>query len=350
MQRKIIHIDLDYFFAQVEELYDPSLKDKPFAVGGPSNRGVLSTCNYVAREYGLHAGMPVFRAVQLCPELVLLPIDMNRYRLASQKIFSILGSITHKIESMSLDEAYIDVTGLQMFDNNAKQISQHIREVIYKDVGLTASAGVAPNKLLAKIASGVNKPNGCFVIKPHQVASFMEKLPLSKLWGVGHSTLSKLHGMGMYTCGDLQRHSLFALKKFFGKYGVALYHYCRGVDDREVVSERIEKSISVESTAMVDLHGLGECIQLMDVLYDRLLERIGNSYAHSIISGLFVKITDANFRKYSTAHKANYYGKCHFIALFRKLYAKHNSPPLRLIGLGVYVDRGGCQQIYLDLG
>lgn len=347
MQRKIIHIDLDYFFAQVEEIYDPSLRDLPFAVGGSSTRGVLSTCNYLARGYGLHAGMPVFRAMEFCPGLVLVPINMGRYRLASEKIFSILKGITHKVESMSLDEAYVDVTGLQILDNNATQISEYLRYAIHREVGLTSSAGVAPNKLLAKIASGMNKPNGCFVIKPHQVSAFIERLPLSKLLGVGESTLAKLHGMGMHTCGDLQELSVFALKQYFGKYGVALYHYCRGMDDREVIPERVEKSISVESTSMVDLHGLADCLGMVDLLYDRLLERIAGSYEYSVI-GIFIKITDTNFGRYSISHKAGYYDKCYFVSLFRKLYAKQNTTPLRLIGLGVYVDRANYRQVYLE--
>lgn len=341
---KIIHIDLDYFFAQVEELDKPFLKNKPFAVGGDVKRGVISTCNYIARRHGVRSAMPIFKALKICPELIILSTSMEKYVSISKTIFSILYGITSNVESMSLDEAYIDATELNMFDNSATLISDFIRKKIYKETGLTSSAGIAPNKLLAKIASGINKPNGFYVIAPHQVSSFMHDLKVDNLMGVGQSTLSKLNELNIYTCSQLQNLPIGALQQHFGKYGLALYNYSRGIDNREIVAQYLEKSISVESTSMTDLMSIEDCVFYIEALYNKLKYRI-SSRVDKKIDSIFVKITDTKFIKYSIMHKAHDHSKEAFIFLFNKLYAKHKNPPIRLIGIGVNLNKYDYTQL-----
>ena len=218
--KKIIHFDMDYFFAQVEEKANPSLKDKPFAVGGTNpKRGVISTCNYIAREYGVHSAMPTSIALQKCPNLVLLNTDFVKYKAASSVIKEIFHSFTDKVEPLSLDEAYLDVTDVQEYKNSATLIAQAIKQQIFNKTGLTGSAGVAPNKLLAKIASDINKPNGLYVITPEQVNSFIKDLPVKKLFGVGKVSQEKLKSMRVETCSQLQQISLNTLIDKFGKFG-----------------------------------------------------------------------------------------------------------------------------------
>lgn len=344
---KIVHIDLDYFFAQIEELDKPFLKTKPFAVGGEGNRGIVCTCNYVARKFGVRSAMPVFKALNICPDLIVLRLNMEKYKSVSKTIFSILCDITPEVESISLDEAYIDVTDLTMFDNSATLISEFIREKIYKETGLTSSAGVAPNKLLAKIASGINKPNGFYVIAPHQVSAFMQDLKVENLMGVGQSTLSKLHELNIYTCSQLQNLSIRALQQYLGKYGLTLYNYCRGIDDRKIIAHHLEKSISVESTSLIDLANMEDCILYIEALYTRLVNRIGSKVERKI-NTLFVKITDINFLKYSIVHKTYDYSKETFIFLFKRLYSKHHNPPIRLIGIGVNLNKYDHTQLILE--
>jgi DNA polymerase-4 len=345
---KIIHIDLDYFFAQVEERDKPFLKEKPFAVGGEENRGVVCTCNYVARKYGVRSAMPIFQALKICPELVVLRVNMENYKSVSRTIFSILYDITPDVESVSLDEAYLDVTNLNMLGNSATLISNFIREKIYKETGLTSSAGVAPSKLLAKIASGINKPNGLYVIAPHQVRSFIHDLKVENLMGVGQSTLSKLHDLNVYTCSQLQSLPIRALQQYFGKYGITLYNYSRGIDNREVIAHHLEKSISVESTSRIDLMGIEDCILYLDALYAKLVDRV-SSKVEKKIDTLFVKITDTNFFKYSIMHKAYHHSKEAFVLLFKRLYSRHNNPPIRLIGIGVNLNKYDYTQLTLEL-
>lgn len=344
---KIIHIDLDYFFAQVEELDNPSLKDKPFAIGGPGNRGVLSTCNYVARKFGVRSGMPNFKALEKCPQLILVPGSMAKYRKVSQEIFAIFHTITDKIESLSIDEAYVDATNLTICDGDAIKISDFLRKEILNKTGLTASAGVAPNKLLAKIASDINKPNGLFTILPEEVDSFMKNLKVEKLMGVGKATLVKLNELGIYTCEHLQELSIRALQQYFGKYGLSLYNYSRGVDNREVQPYRIEKSISVESTTETNLTSLDDCIAHINLLYLRLDKRIDSNFSNRIDS-LFVKITSKNFTKSSVMHKGQSCELHMFIELFKKIFFKQNTPSLRLIGIGVGLKQFDHMQLSID--
>ncbi len=258
--RKIIHIDMDCFYAAVEVKYQPRLKGKPVAVGGsPDGRGgVLTTANYEARQFGVKSAMTSNQALRLCPELILVPPDFSKYKAESAKVRMILERYTDLIEPLSLDEAYLDVTGPRLNDGSfqtvsATRIAQQIRNEIKTELQLTASAGVAPNKFLAKIASDLNKPDGIAVIRPEEVERFVETLPVEKIWGVGKVTAEKLKRKGLSTCGDLQKLSLKRLVDEFGSWGAQLYDYSRGIDHRVVKAERERKSLTVEETYNHDL-------------------------------------------------------------------------------------------------
>ncbi|AJJ47702.1 DNA polymerase IV [Francisella tularensis subsp. novicida] len=332
--RKIIHIDMDYFFAQVEEKANPSLKDKPFAVGGTNpKRGVISTCNYIAREYGVRSAMPTAIAMQKCPNLILLNTDFAKYKAASTVIRDIFYSFTDKVEPLSLDEAYLDVTDVKEYKNSATLIAQAIKQEIFNKTGLTGSAGVAPNKLLAKIASDINKPNGLYVITPKQVDSFVKDLPVKKLFGVGKVSQEKLKTMNVETCLDLQQLSLATLLDKFGKFGNNLYSYARGIDNREVNPVRIRKSVSVENTYLEDLKTLNDCLEKLPSLYDKLTSRMTEEHYKSIV-GIVVKFTDTKFNKTSLTRVAKTLDKEAIKSLIIELYQKQNHP-IRLIGIGV---------------
>ncbi|KEI35939.1 DNA polymerase IV [Francisella sp. W12-1067] len=332
--RKIIHIDMDYFFAQVEEKANPNLKDKPFAVGGTNpKRGVISTCNYIARKYGVHSAMPTSIAMQKCPNLILLNTDFAKYKAASATIRKIFYSFTDKVEPLSLDEAYLDVTDVVEYKNSATLIAQAIKKQIFEKTGLTGSAGIAPNKLLAKIASDINKPNGLYVITPEQVDDFIKDLPVKKLFGVGKVSQEKLKSMNVETCSQLQQLSLNILTEKFGKFGSSLYNYARGIDNRIVNTIRIRKSISVENTYQNDLNTLDECLEKLPGLYKKLTSRISNAYYRRII-GVFIKFTDTQFNKRSMARISKIIDKKLFLDLIIELYKKQKNP-IRLIGIGI---------------
>jgi DNA polymerase-4 len=258
--RKVIHIDADSFYASVETREDPSLAKKPIAVGGrPDRRGVIATANYAAREFGIHSAMASSRAMQLCPRLVILPPRFDLYRAVSAQFHRIFSDYTAVIEPLSLDEAYLDVTDSTCQKGSATLIAKEIRRRIREELRLTVSAGIAPNKFLAKVASDWRKPDGMFTIAPEQVADFVVDLPVTKINGVGRVTAEKLRRIGVETCGELQQLPLEQLVKRFGTYGRRLYDVARGVDNRPVQSARVRKSISVERTYARDIAVLPEC-------------------------------------------------------------------------------------------
>ena len=218
---------------RIEYVYKPSLANKPVAVGGSADkRGMLCTSNYIARQYGVRSAMPSSQALKLCKDLVLLPVNIAKYKEVAKGIHKIFKEYTDLVEPLSLDEAYLDVTGSSIQKGSATLIAQEIRKKILETEHLTASAGVAPNKFLAKIASGWKKPNGLFVIKPNEVEQFVLNLPVEELFGVGRVTAENLHGLGIKNCADLQKLSLNDLKSTFGKLGQYLYEQCRGRDYR----------------------------------------------------------------------------------------------------------------------
>jgi DNA polymerase-4 len=249
MIRKIIHIDMDAFYASIEQRDNPELKGRPVIVGGrPEDRGVVAAASYEARQFGIHSAMPTSRAVSLCRNLIILYPDFKKYKIISEHLYRIYEEYTDLIEPVSLDEAYLDVTENKKNIPTATEISIAIKKRIKNELKLTASAGVAPNKLLAKIASDERKPDGLFIIKPHQIKDYVKSLEVKKIWGVGKATQKKMYDMGVLTCGDLQRYPKEDLIRIFGKFGGMLYSFCRGIDNRPVVTDREIKSIGSETT------------------------------------------------------------------------------------------------------
>jgi DNA polymerase-4 len=333
--RKIIHCDCDCFYASVEMRDDPSLRGRPLAVGGRAEqRGVIATCNYEARRFGIHSAMATAQAVKLCPDLILIPPNMEKYRVASHQIMDIYRDYTDLVEPLSLDEAYLDVTNSPHCKGSATLIAQEIRRRIHETVGITASAGVAPNKFVAKIASDWNKPDGLFLVRPDEVDAFVAALPVKKLFGVGKVTASKLHRLGAQTCGDLRDWNMDKLQQHFGSFGARLYDLCRGIDYRDVNPVRERKSISTEETYTPDVPDLEGCLALLPDLYEHLLGRIKRNNAEKFINKLFVKIKFADFQR-TTVECVGYAPN---MATFRHLMETgwlRASRPVRLLGVGV---------------
>jgi DNA polymerase IV len=246
--RKIVHIDMDAFYASVEQRDDPQLRGRPVIVAWRGKHSVVCAASYEARQFGVRSAMPAVRAEQLCASAVFLPPDFVRYRAVSRQVHEILKRHTDLIEPLSLDEAYLDVSENKTGLPTATEVARHIRDQIRAELNLTASAGVAPNKFLAKIASDWKKPNGLFVIQPEHVDSFLLPLPIGRLPGVGKVTEEKLKSLAIDTVGDLRGMDLQSLESRFGRYGVRLYELARGVDNSPVVPDRVTQSISSEDT------------------------------------------------------------------------------------------------------
>lgn len=250
----IIHIDMDAYYASVEIRDNPQLADKPVVIGGsPTGRGVVSTANYIARKFGVHSAMPTSQAVRLCPHAVLIRPRMDYYAAISKQIRDIFHSYTDLVEPLSLDEAFLDVTGSRRLFGDAVTVAKQIKSRIATEVGLTASAGVAPNKFLAKVASDLEKPNGLVVVDPEGIQAFLDPLPVSRVWGVGAQTQKKLESYGVHTIAHLRQLSLEVLKSAFGINSDHFWRLSRGLDTRAVVPDRDAKSISHETTFHQDL-------------------------------------------------------------------------------------------------
>jgi DNA polymerase-4 len=252
-ERVIIHLDMDAFYASVEIRDNPTLKGKPVVVGGPSGRSVVSAASYEARRYGIRSAMPITRARQLCPAAIFLPVRMGRYREASDQIMAIFERFTPLVEPLSLDEAFLDVTGSARLFGSGREIAVTIKRLIREETGLTGSAGVAANKLVAKIASDLQKPDGLTVVAPGREREFLAPLAVSRLWGAGATTIKELALLGVSTIGDLANLPLELLTARFGKSGLHLHLSALGEDDREVVVEREAKSVGHEDTYEEDL-------------------------------------------------------------------------------------------------
>lgn len=337
MQRKIIHCDCDCFFAAIEIRDNPHLKGLPVAVGGqPDQRGVIATCNYEARALGVRAAMPSSSARRICPTLVILPPNMEKYRLASKQILAIYRTYTDLVEPLSLDEAFLDVSTSPYHHGSATLIAQEIRARILETVGITASAGIAANKFIAKIASDWNKPDGLFVVRPEQSEAFVAPLPVKKIFGVGQVTEKKLHHLGIKTCADLRVWHVQKLKVQFGALGERLYALCRGMDDRAVNPYRQRKSVSVENTYPQDIPHLDSCLDKLDVLYERLTERIARVENHHGIKGLFAKLRFHDFRQTTVECLGTVPDQSTFCRLIENAYSRYHKP-VRLIGIGVRI-------------
>ena len=247
-QRKIIHVDMDAFYASVEQRDNPALRGRPIAVGHDGPRGVVSTASYEARPFGVHSALPSVTARRLCPQLIFVPPRFEIYKAVSQQIRAVFREYTELVEPLSLDEAFLDVSHLRSATLAAREIKARIR----RETGLTASAGVSVNKMLAKIASDYRKPDGLFTIAPEQVSGFVAGLPVERFFGIGEVTARKMHALGIRTAADLGLWDEAALVHHFGKAGHAYYGYARGIDDRAVTPNRIRKSLGAETTLPED--------------------------------------------------------------------------------------------------
>ena len=251
--RKIVHVDMDAFYASVEQRDDASLRGKPVIVAWRGNRSVVCAASYEARQFGVRSAMPAMRAERLCPGAIFVPPDFTRYKAASRAVREIFSRHTDLVEPLSLDEAYLDVTENKLGLPTATRVAQTIRRQIREELNLTASAGVAPNKFLAKIASDWRKPDGLFVIQPSEVSAFLIPLPVDRIPGVGKATEARLKGLGIATVGDLRDLGLDTLESKFGRYGRRLHELANGIDHSPVVPDRPRKSISAEDTFERDL-------------------------------------------------------------------------------------------------
>lgn len=338
--RKIVHCDCDCFYAAVEMRDDPALRGRPLAVGGRAEaRGVIATCNYEARALGVHSAMSTARALRLCPQLVLLPPDFRRYREASQQILAIYRDYTPLVEPLSLDEAYLDVSGVERCQGSATRMAAEIRARICAEVRITASAGIAPNKFLAKVASDWNKPDGQFVIRPQDVDAFVAVLPVEKIFGVGKVTAARLQKQGARTCSDLRGWSLPRLTGEFGRFGATLYQLCRGIDERPVRPDRIRKSLSVETTYVHDLLDLAACHAELPALIAEFRRRLAKLSApgpvhHTVVKVTFVKIKFADFTQTTAECVCAAPDEAIWGKLLDEAHARRGKA-VRLLGVGV---------------
>lgn len=317
---------------------NPALRDLPLAIGGSATqRGVVATCNYAARAFGVRSAQPTSQALQRCPQLVVMRPNMEKYRIASRQILAIYHSYTDLVEPLSLDEAFLDVSQAPQHQGSATLIAQEIRQRIADEVGITASAGIAPNKFLAKIASDWNKPNGQFVIRPAQVAEFVAALPVEKIFGVGKVTAGRLKQLNLHTCADLQGCSPHELQHHFGKLGERMYQLCRGIDNRAVCPNEERKSISVEETYTPDVPDLAAALGHLPELYESLVARIGRCDAAHLISKLYIKIRFSDFKITTVECIGHQADLAQFQKLMEQGYARRQRP-MRLLGAGVRLD------------
>jgi DNA polymerase IV len=335
--RKIVHIDMDAFYASVEQRDDPRLGGKPVIVAWRGNRSVVCAASYEARKFGVHSAMPAVRAERLCPNAVFLAPDFPRYRAVSRQVRDVFRRHTDLIEPLSLDEAYLDVTENKTGLPTATQVARKIREQIRTELQLTASAGVASNKFLAKIASDWKKPNGLFVIRPEEVDAFLLPLPVGRLPGVGKVTEEKLKGFDVHTIADLRRLALSELETRFGRYGVRLYELARGVDDSKVVPDRPTQSISAEDTFEHDVP-LAETEHMIRRLAE--LTWAASRNERRIAKTVVLKLKTAEFKILTRSHTPlSPPSSCEELTVIalslRKRVALGPQQRFRLVGVGV---------------
>ena len=292
LERKIIHIDMDSFFASVEQRDNTKLKGQPIAVGSDTIRGVVSTASYEARLFGVRSAMSVVKAKQLCPQLILVPPRFNVYKEVSKTIHEVFHDYTELIEPLSLDEAFLDITACTSKYDKAINIAKEIKEKIQQRTQLTASAGVSYNKFLAKIASDYNKPNGLFVLTEAEALDFIDNLVVERFWGIGRKTALRLHDMGIFTGKDLKSLSQKRLIDIFGKPGNLYYNFSRGIDNRAVHTDSIRKSVGCECTFEKDLQDNSSLtIELYHLVLD-LVRRIEKTHFKGKTLTLKVKYAD----------------------------------------------------------
>lgn len=303
-QRKIIHVDMDAFFASVEQRDDPNYQNKPLIVGGqPNSRGVVAACSYEARKFGIHSAMPCSQAYRLCPQAIFVPPRFEVYREISEKIREIFWRYASEVEPLSLDEASLDVTYTSAFDGSATRIAQAIKGDILEETNLIASAGVSYNKFLAKIASDMDKPDGLYIIKPEQGEAFVAELAIGKFYGIGPATETKMKKLGINSGKDLRQWSQQDLTANFGKAGQYYFNISRGIDERPVRSTRVRKSLGKETTFSTDMMDVDELLGQLELLAEIVFERLQNLQLEA--RTLTVKVKYANFQQVTRAYSSS---------------------------------------------
>jgi len=350
--RKIIHIDADCFYAAVEMRDNPALQGKPIAVGGSATRrGVVATASYEARKFGVHSAMASATAVKRCPQLILIPGRMSVYREASRQMHEIFAEYTDLIEPLSLDEAFLDVSDCPRCRGSATLIAQEIRRRIAERIGITVSAGIAPNKFIAKVASDWNKPDGQYVVTPEQIDDFLESLPVKRIWGVGKVTAERLEQQGIKTCGDVRRYDIYRFVQQFGQFGEHIHQLAHGIDDRPVVSEWRRKSVSVEHTFEEDLPDLESCQQKLPALLESLqkrLQRLDDDYR---IQNCFLKMKFFDFNQTTIERQQTEPSYADYAMLCEEAWQR-GQVPVRLLGIGARLidltDSSGQMDLFED--
>lgn len=335
--RKILHVDMDAFFASVEQRDDPALRGKPVVVGGEGKRSVVAAASYEAREFGVFSAMPMSVAKQKCRHLVIVPHRFHIYKNVSAQVREIFHSYTDMVEPLSLDEAYLDVTENKKQMKIATEIAQEIKREVFEATNLTCSAGVSINKFIAKIASGMNKPDGLTVIKPKQISQFVAELPIEKFYGVGQATANRLHAEGIKNGADLRTFSEVELGNKFGKMGRYLYQVCRGIDEREVSADRIRKSVSVERTFEEDLMTDEEVMKIFDYLLEKLISALNRIEVKG--RTVQIKYRYPDFSTFTRSRSLSYFTDdlTTIGQICRELYAQHadSTKGVRLLGVGL---------------
>ncbi len=349
-QRKIIHVDMDAFYASVEQHDFPELKGKPLAVGG-EHRGVVAAASYEARTYGVRSAMPSKRAKQLCPQLIFVKPRFTRYKEVSQQIRNIFFEYTDLVEPLSLDEAYLDVTENKKGIDSANAIAKEIRQKILETTGLTASAGISINKFLAKVASDINKPNGQKTIHPNQVEHFLEQLPIEKFYGIGKVTANKMFQLGIYKGLHLKAKSLEFLTQHFGKAGAHYYHIVRGIHHSPVKPHRIPKSVGVEHTYSEDIITEQDLSGQLKMLSEELIQRLERKEALGKTLTLKIKYKDFSLFTRSKT-KDTYYESASEVYEMATLLWRHRpfDKAVRLLGLSISnLNISEQKQVYVQL-
>ena len=326
---------MDSFFASIEIRDNPNLQNKPVAVGGKANeRGVLTTCNYLARKYGLHSAMSSKTAIQLCKDLIILPVDITKYRKISKEIFKIFKCYSRKIEPVSIDEAFLDVSDSEYCQGDPEEMAKQIRACIKADFGITASAGISSNKLIAKICSDWKKPDNQFSICDDEIQNFIKTVSLKSIPGIGKVNFKKCKTLNMTSCSDMQKISKDELIRIFGSYGYTLFNLVRGIDNREIETNRTRKSISVEDTFLHDLNNTTLCVQQLSILYTKLIERCKSSNVNTNdVREIFLKIKFNDFETITRQKKSLKIELNEFKNLFDSNIVKIVKP-IRLLGIG----------------
>ena len=332
--RKIIHVDMDAFYASVEQLDNPELRNKPLAVGGNEIRGVVSAASYEARKFGVRSAMSGFLAKKKCPHLIFVPPRFDRYKEISSKIRAIFYDYTDLVEPLSLDEAYLDVTENKKSNLSASLIAQEIRQRIWDELQLRASAGISINKFVAKIASDINKPNGQKTINPEEVIPFLEELPVNKFYGVGKVTAAKMHNLGIFKGIDLKNKTLEELSLLFGKSGLHYYNIVRGIHNSKVKPNRVRKSIAAEITFNENLSSEVFMLQRLDKIADELERRMQKHSTKG--KTVTLKIKYSNFTQQTRSKTVNHYiqDKKEFYPIVKELlYQDVLKNSVRLLGI-----------------